>query len=320
MATIVEPSVAACQHAARRLLRGELVALPSETVYGIAGRTFDPHAIERIYAAKRRPMDNPLIAHVLDAAHARRLVSIWTETAQRLSDAFWPGPLTMILPRHPDVPAIAAGGRRTIAVRAPRHDVFRTVIARAGEPLSAPSANRSGHVSPTRAQHVADDFPDDDLLILDGGASVYGIESTVIDMTCATPTILRPGVIDHATLVEVLGTVAQHEAHDQLDSPGTSTRHYAPNTPCAVAPIDAIVRALDDAAHPVVVLTTTPLEVRSPHQRCPMPDDARAYAHSLYAALRRADACELERILIETVPDDRAWDAVRDRLTRASSS
>ncbi|MCA9294969.1 MAG: threonylcarbamoyl-AMP synthase [Phycisphaerales bacterium] len=318
MPSIVDPSIAACHEAARRLLRGMIVALPTETVYGLAARTFDPAALERIYSLKGRPADNPLIAHVLDAEHARRLTTIWTERAQQLADAFWPGPLTIILPRHPDVPAAAAGGRSTIAIRAPRHEVFRAVLARTGEPLSAPSANRSGHVSPTRAQHVADDFADDaDLLILDGGASVYGIESTVVDLTSDPPVVLRPGAITLEQLRAVVPTIITQRHDAQIHSPGTSDRHYAPRTPARCVPRNTVVDELAQSTGRAVVLSIGALEIPALHVSMVMPIDAEHYAHELYDALRAADAHHADEIVIEEPPDDAAWHAVRDRIRRA---
>jgi L-threonylcarbamoyladenylate synthase len=318
MSTIVDPSIAACQEAARRLLRGMVVALPTETVYGLAACTFNPAALQHIYALKGRPSDNPLIAHVLDAQHARRLTTIWTNRAQQLADAFWPGPLTIILPRHPDVPDAAAGGRPTIAIRAPRHDVFRAVLARTGEPLSAPSANRSGHISPTRAQHVADDFADAaDLLILDGGVSVYGIESTVVDLTVDPPVILRPGAVTLKQLRAVVPTIIAQRHDTQAHSPGTSDRHYAPRTPARCMPRAALIEELAQTRDRAVVLTFGAWEVPSPHVSIVMPIDAERFAHELYDALRAGDARRVDRLLIEEPPDDDAWHAIRDRIRRA---
>lgn len=319
MPTIVEPSVAAIGEAARRLLLGHVVALPTETVYGLAGRTSDLTALQRIYALKGRPEDNPLIAHVLDANQAQRLTPRWSAAAQQLADAFWPGPLTLILPRHPDVPAIATGGRSTIAIRAPHHDVFRAVLARTGSVLSAPSANRSGHISPTLAQHVANDFADDEsLLILDGGATVIGIESTVLDLTTTVPLVRRPGAITIDAIRDVIGDVDHVDDGAQSDSPGTSSRHYAPRTPATLVATADLRHAIEAVVGRAVVVRWTDANVPAPHESVRMPDDPVAYAAALYRVLRDADACAADAMLIERPPETPAWRAIYDRLRRAT--
>jgi len=321
MSRIVEPSETAIAEAARVLAAGGLIALPTETVYGLGADTFNADALRAVYAIKGRPLDNPLIAHVLDPSQARRLVRHWSERAEALAQQFWPGPLTLILERGETVPNEATAGRPTIAVRSPSHAVARTLLGVFGRPISAPSANRSGHVSPTRAAHVADDFADEDLLILDGGPSECGIESTVVDLTVSPPRILRPGSISEeqvaATLAEpVLSpTISEQEA-----SPGTSARHYAPRTPVELLDRGEIERRLRNAEGRAVVLVIGSHAVAAPHAAIPMPDDPRRYASHLYETLRRADALGANVILIERPPSaGPLWTAIINRLDRAAS-
>ena len=214
-----------------RMRSGRLVALPTETVYGLAARTLDPLAVERIYEVKGRPKDNPLIAHVSSIEMARSLVSHWPMEADRLALILWPGPLTMVLPKAPSVPSVSTGGRDSIAIRIPAHSVALEVIHRLGEPISAPSANRSGSLSATEARHVLSEFVDLDLLVLDGGPCRVGLESTVIDLRDRHPRVLRPGVVTPDRLSAILGVgVTAPEVSEQTDSPGTATSHYAPAT------------------------------------------------------------------------------------------
>lgn len=317
MPRLRDPTAPAIAGAADRLRAGGVVAFPTETVYGLGAATRDAAAIERVYALKGRPADNPLIAHVTDAAMARTVVADWTDTAQALADAFWPGPLTLVMPRAGHIPAAAAGGRDTIAVRAPRHDVAQALIGAFGDAVSAPSANRSGHVSPTTAAHVMEEFANaDDLVVLDGGPCAVGIESTVLALTHAPPRVLRPGSVDADALAGVIGAVEMVEADGQVESPGTSTRHYAPETPTRILGPDALRDAL---AHmePCVVIARM-VAVPEPHRVFTLPADVDGYARGLYAVLRAADALEMPAIVVEALPEAAEWTAVRDRLRRAS--
>ena len=209
MPRLVQATDDVIAQAAHMLGDGQVVAFATETVYGLGAGTFQSVALERIYQLKGRPQRNPLIAHVLDQSQAARVVAQWDERCRRLAEQFWPGPLTIVAPRGADVPDPATAGWSTIAVRAPSHPLARRLLSAFGGPISAPSANRSGHVSPTTAQHVADDFDDaDDLMILDGGACGIGIESTVVDLSGAVAQMLRPGAISIEQLRELLGEVA----------------------------------------------------------------------------------------------------------------
>jgi len=226
---IIEPNQAHIREAAERLRAGSVVAFPTETVYGLACATFDPTAIALVYELKGRPRDNPLIAHVPDADAGRSLAQHWNPTAAALCHAFWPGALTLVVERSPQVPMQASAGRSTLAVRCPAHPVAQRLLAAFGRPISAPSANRSGHISATTAQHVADDFADvalpgmDELLIIDGGPTAMGIESTVIDVTTEPPRILRPGSITAEQIERVLeAAVETRPIAGQGASPGTS--------------------------------------------------------------------------------------------------
>jgi L-threonylcarbamoyladenylate synthase len=294
---------------------------PTETVYGLGACTLDADAIARIFAVKRRPDDNPLIAHVSDADAALEIASSWDDRCDELARRFWPGPLTLVVGRNDVVPEIATAGRPTIAIRCPRHDVAQRLLAVFGRPVSAPSANRSGGVSPTQARHVAEDFADEeDLLIIDGGRCQLGIESTVLDMTTHPPCVLRPGSISASELRAVLPTVDARPVMEQAASPGTSVRHYAPKTPAMVVDVSQIEDLLKDAGGSQVVLCFDRDHVPAPHRAIVMPSGAGDYARVLYDLLRRADALGCDRILIEEPPlSNEMWRAVHDRLLRATS-
>jgi L-threonylcarbamoyladenylate synthase len=321
MAHIVEASDNAIAEAARLLAAGDVVAFPTETVYGLGASTFDASALLKVYEIKGRPFDNPLIAHVIDASQARSLVHEWPARAEALAQRFWPGPLTMILERRDAVPAEATAGLPTIAVRAPSHPIARQLIEAFGGPISAPSANRSGRISPTRAEHVADDFADlPDLTILDGGSSECGIESTVLDLTMDRPRILRPGSIDEQSIAAALGeSILSPEIDEQAASPGTSPRHYAPRTPVAVLDRYELLLRLRETGKPIAAMMVGEAAVESPHQLIAMPEDAEAYAAQFYDALRRADAMGVSAILIERPPHAGGlWRAIHNRLQRAT--
>ena len=316
----VKPTDDLVAEAAARLRDGRVVAFPTETVYGLGADTFRVDAIDRVYALKGRPLDNPLIAHVLDDEQARTVVTGWDDQCSRLARAFWPGPLTLVLPRAAAVPSEATAGWPTIAVRAPDHPVARALLAAFGRSISAPSANRTGHVSPTTARHVADDFAHDaDLLILDGGPCAVGIESTVLDLTGSVPGVLRPGAVSVETLRDQLGEVAIGDIAHQAASPGTTLRHYAPQTTTELVSPAELAPRLDTLRSPAVVLCFDKSAVGAPHQTIVMPRAPDAYAARLYGALREADVLRPDRILVERPPADKGtWLAVHDRLRRAT--
>ncbi|MBV8035331.1 L-threonylcarbamoyladenylate synthase [Roseateles sp.] len=316
---------AAIQAAARRLADGELLGLPTETVYGLAARADRDEAVAKIFAAKGRPSDHPLIVHVLDTAGAEPFADHLPAAARRLMDAFWPGPLTVIVPRRPGMAEAAAGGHVTVALRAPAHPVARAVLAAARglgvAGVAAPSANRFGRVSPTLARHVVEEFGPG-LMVLDGGACEVGIESSIVDCSRARPALLRPGLIGRTGIEAVLGeTLAEPDAAAPKAS-GTLAAHYAPS---------ARVRLLD-AEHLALRFATAAasgsLEGVAVYSRAQLPAwrwqalpaDPAAAAHELFAVLRALDAAGAREIWVEAPPRDPAWDGVRDRLSRAAAA
>ena len=319
--TIVKPDDSAIERAVEILHAGGVVAMPTETVYGLAADTFNEKAIDRVYEMKGRPADNPLIAHVQDVDGARRVTAEFDDRCCALAEVFWPGPLTLVVPKAADVPDGATAGLKMIAVRCPDHPVAQQLLAAFGSSLSAPSANRSGHVSPTTAQHVADDFAHvDELFVLDGGPCELGIESTVVEVGETAVRVLRPGSIAVEQLRTVAGDVVAPVVDQQTASPGTTAAHYAPHTPARLVSADelrSLMRELGDAV--VVIATSAPSDWHS-DRFIGMPNEPAAYAAKLYSALREADARGVERILIEQPPmRDPHWRAVVDRLRRATA-
>lgn len=309
--------------ALRRLRDGKLVALPTETVYGLAADALDAHAVQRVFDAKQRPANNPLIVHVADADMARALAAHWPPEADLLARRFWPGPLTLVLPRAAHVPDIVTAGAHTVALRCPDHPLALALIRALNRPIVGPSANPSGSVSPTRAEHVRDSFPSADILVLDGGPCRVGIESTVLSLAHPDPRILRLGAVSARELEAALQrpvlpeTTPQSSPDAPLPSPGLLERHYAPTTPLTrftralphEAPTDAVVLAHRIPDHELI-----------PRRIIRMPHDPHAYAARLYDALREADALAPPRILVEQPADEGPlWDAIRDRLARASA-
>lgn len=321
MPKIVKADATGIRKAAAIIKDGGVVAFPTETVYGLGCDTFNERAASEIYRIKRRPTSNPLIAHVLDVPMARRVVIGWDVRAQRLAEAFWPGPLTLVLPRRAEVAPSSIGGRSTVAVRSPAHPVARQLIEAAGTPISAPSANRSGRISPTRAEHVAEELADEpELMILDGGACPVGLESTVLDLSRARPMILRPGAVTREMLEAIVGDVAEPLFAGQSNSPGTSSRHYAPRTRAELVDAAGLARRLQSCPDPVVVLAFDAEKVPAPHVAVVMPGEPAEYAARLYEALRQADGLDRHLILIERPPKKSGvWAAIVDRLVRATA-
>jgi L-threonylcarbamoyladenylate synthase len=321
MAAILPYTDASIALAASELRSGAVVAFGTETVYGLGADTFNERAIARVYELKRRPLGNPLIAHVVDVAGAKLVSTGWTRRSLRLVSACWPGPLTIILPRHAAVPPSATGGHDTIAIRSPRHPLARSLLYALGKPISAPSANRSGGVSPTTAQHVADDYHEQNgLIVLDGGPCNVGIESTVVDLTESKPVVRRLGSITIERISELLGPIEVDVSIVQGNSPGTSLRHYAPTLPAVIVPRDGLNDELSRGG-PAAVICMPGTEVPAGHVRLEMPASGDQYAAALYGMLRRADTCGCERIVVER-PEGRegVWSAVQDRLLRATSA
>lgn len=321
----------ALKQAAQRLAAGELVAFPTETVYGLGARADDDGAVARIFQAKGRPSDHPLIVHVAEPAAAARFAADWPARAQRLVEAFWPGPLTVIVPRAPGCATAAAGGQDTIGLRCPAHPVAHALLTEAaalGVPgVAAPSANRFGRISPTQAAHVAAEF-DPSLWIVDGGPCDVGIESAIVDCSRDRAVLLRPGVLTRARIEKALGgEPLQAPDAGAPRASGTLEAHYAPRARVRLMdgpPLRAALGVLGPVpaggSPPVAVYSRTvgPLPAGIPGRA--MPSDARAAAQVLFSALRELDACGTPLIWIETPPADAAWDGVRDRLQRAAAA
>ncbi len=309
------------------LERGGLIGLPTETVYGLAADASSAAAVARIFAAKGRPADHPVIVHLASAADIDAWAIGIPASARRLAEAFWPGPLTLILRRAPHVLDAVTGGQDTVGLRVPAHAVAHAVLAafaagRPGRPagVAAPSANKFGRVSPTTAAHVREEFGDAVDLVLDGGQSEVGIESTIVDCTGEPARLLRPGRITAEQVAAVLGgrLPAQHAQAPAPRVSGSLDAHYAPATRTQVVPAARLAAAIAGAAgRPVALFSfeAAPAAVRA-HVRAAR--DARAYAHALYAALRELDAAGCDLILVEAPPAGGEWEGVNDRLRRAA--
>jgi L-threonylcarbamoyladenylate synthase len=322
------PDRAAIERAAAVLRAGGLVAFPTETVYGLGADALDAAAVGRIFAAKGRPAHNPLIVHVADEAGARAVAGEWPAAAARLAARFWPGPLTLVVPKAAAVPDVVTAGGLTVAVRVPANPVALALLRAAGVPVAAPSANRSSRLSPTRAEHVLRGLAGRIDLVLDGGPTAGGIESTVLDVTAHPPRLLRPGLIEAAALEAVVGPVVRPRApraagDAPLPSPGILPRHYAPTTSleCVEGSGRVRVEGLAAAGRRVGWLTLGPPDGAAPPHTTvvSLPAEPAGYAAGLYAALHALDELGLERIVVALPPDTPAWLAVRDRLRRASA-
>jgi L-threonylcarbamoyladenylate synthase len=312
--------------AAAVLRRGGLVAFPTETVYGLGANALDAEAVAGIFAAKGRPATNPLIVHVADAQAARALVRAWPAAAHQLAEHFWPGPLTLVLPRNEGVSDLVTAGGPTIAVRVPAHPVALALLRACGLPLAAPSANSSMQLSPTRAEHVLHDLAERIDLVLDAGPTRGGLESTVLDLTTEPPRLLRPGLIPPAALEAIIGSIARHAAAADratpLRSPGQMERHYAPRTRLETAPAPAVahVRRLLTQGLRVGWLTWSDAPCPEGVLRVVLAADPVGYAAEFYEALHRLDRAGLDRIVVDLPPAGEDWLAIHDRLRRASAS
>ncbi|MBY0311214.1 MAG: threonylcarbamoyl-AMP synthase [Phycisphaerales bacterium] len=309
---------------------GGVVAFPTETVYGLGADALNLDAVARVFALKGRPSNNPLIVHVSGPEMAGRLVSPggWSADADALARAFWPGPLSLILPKAETVLSVVTAGGPSVALRSPDHPTALALLYALGKPLVGPSANKSGGVSPTSAEHVRAGFSGEDVHVLDGGPCCVGIESTVLDLTGARPRVLRPGAIAAGDIAMVLGKTVElatghvHAGSGGAASPGLLARHYAPTTPTHLFSTHQEMWAkLRQCGGPAIVLglSEPPEAMESDHEWVAMPTSPEGYARAIYATLRAADARGVRTILIERPGlEDGLWGAIVDRLTRAS--
>lgn len=330
-----ELTAAEIEQAAALLDAGELVAFPTETVYGLGGDAASPQAVARIYAAKGRPANHPVIVHLPPGGDPQYWAAEWPEAAQKLVDAFWPGPLTLIVKRHARIPDAVSGGQDSVGLRCPSHPVAQKLLAafskrRGGHGgVAAPSANRFGHVSPTTAQHVRDEFGAA-VHVLDGGACDVGIESTILDLSRGFPALLRPGHVSPLDIARVLGEAPRLPDGSDATAPrasGTLKAHYAPRTPLALLPFEALeplLAAARDAGETVALVARGSragawASAANVHFVA-APEEPQIYARELYGLLRVLDRANVTRILIEKLPETLEWIAVNDRLGRAAAA
>ena len=319
------PEAPSLARAVEALCRGDLVAFPTETVYGLGADATNAEAVAKIFAAKGRPADHPLIVHLAPEARLDDWAVDIPEAARSLVRAFWPGPLTLILRKAPRVPPAVTGGQESVGLRCPSHPVAQALLrefAKAGSgAVAAPSANKFGHVSATTAQHVRDEFGPD-LLVVDGGACAVGLESTILDLSRGEPVLLRPGAVTRQAVESVLGAVPRDRDAGAPRASGTLASHYAPRAPLVLVERSALasrIRAGAGEGKRVAVLFRGAAQpVAAAFSRI-APDDATAYAHDLYANLRALDANGADLIVVEEPPAIAAWEAVLDRLSRAAA-
>ena len=301
------------ERAGELIRAGRLVAFPTETVYGLGANALDENAVKRIYEVKQRPAESPLIVHVCSVEMARSLARAWPEEAEKLARAFWPGPLTLVVPKQPSIPDVVTAGLGTVGLRMPAHRLALELIRAAKVPVAAPSANRFSGLSPTTAEHVRAALGGSVDLILDGGATQVGIESTVLTLAAGAPRILRPGMIARQEIEAVVGPVGWGAtgADDLKASPGMHARHYSPRTRLVL--VDG--GRLPASGRGVYLYWRQPAGEHS----IAMPDTPAGYAAVLYATLHELDEAGWDWIAVERPPADPAWDGIRDRLQRAAA-
>lgn len=321
----------AVSRAVAALRAGEVVALPTETVYGLAANALNAEAVAQIFRLKGRPAHNPIIIHVASRALAVRCASDWPTLADRLGEAFWPGPLTLVVPKAPHIPDLVTAGGATVGIRWPQHPFMQAVIRACDFPLAAPSANPSNQLSPTSAIHVVRSLGDRLRLIVDGGDANVGIESTVVDVSGPIPRVLRPGIIDLPSLARVAGVavetaVAAGIPAGVLRSPGLLSRHYSPRARLLLLTwrdeqhLQQQLQTASIVPHRTWILAHSQIPTgRLFPNVCIIPDDAEAYARAIYGELHRCDEAGAELIIVETPPDGPVWAAISDRLRRAAA-
>ncbi len=321
---------AAVKRTAELLRAGGVVALPTETVYGLAANALEEKAVARIFQIKGRPANNPIIVHVASIAMAKRCVNHWPAHADRLAKAFWPGPLTLVLPRAEQIPDMVTAGGPTVGVRWPSHPFIQTVIRRCGFPLAAPSANLSSRISPTNAGHVRKQLGGRIPLIVDGGQSQVGIESTVLDLSVSPPQVLRPGMVHVESLAAVVGEVTGDKwratRKGPLRSPGLLEKHYSPRAKLVVLnwrdeadlKLQLATRHLSPVTCHVIAHTHIP-SADTFARVSVIPHDAEAFARAIYAELHHCDEAGAELIVVEAPPELPEWSGIADRLQRATA-
>jgi L-threonylcarbamoyladenylate synthase len=324
MVRVVRATQVEIETAVQALRDGELVAFPTETVYGLGANAQNPAAVRKIFEAKGRPVSHPVIVHLDSPRFLHRWVREVPETATKLAERFWPGPLTMVMARAPNVHDIVTGGQDTVAIRVPSHPMAQQLLTAFGGGIAAPSANRYGKLSPTRAEHVREELGDTVKVILDGGECQIGLESTIVSFEGQSVRLLRPGAVTAAQIRQVVGELLIGADLQSPRVPGGTPSHYAPTTPMAIVPsgeVDAHAAALSEGGRRVAVLAQR-LPLKS-HKYVTWINAGRRpeqYGHDLYANLRTLDKAGCQQILVQDVPDGEAWDAIRDRLRRAAST
>jgi L-threonylcarbamoyladenylate synthase len=320
--TTSKPSPTHLDQAASALRAGKLVVFPTETVYGLGANALDAAAVARIFAAKGRPADNPLIVHCADSEAARALASVWPEDARRLAAAFWPGPLTLVVPRGPSVPDAVTAGLDSVALRVPSHPIARALLAKAGVPVAAPSANRSGRPSPTRCRDARQDLGDSVDVYVDGGPTDVGLESTVVSLLGPRPVLLRVGGVPREALEAIVGPLQKPTEGEPVRSPGMKYRHYAPRAQVHLAPssgVEPLAEQLRRAGLKVALIGSTELHLQGPDVRVPgRRGDPAAWARALFSLLRDLDAAGYDAIVVEELPETGLGAAVMERLRKAA--
>ncbi|MDR2215871.1 MAG: threonylcarbamoyl-AMP synthase [Nevskiaceae bacterium] len=324
METAVRVLQTQIQLAVDALRSGQLISFPTETVYGLGADAANASAVRRIFELKGRPSSHPLIVHVAQRGALREWAAKVSPVAEKLAEAFWPGPLTLVLPRAASVLDAVTGGQDSIAIRIPSHPIAQDLLSAFGGGIAAPSANRFGRLSATRAEHVREEFGDAVKVILDGGPCAVGLESTIVSCLDEIPRLLRPGAVTLAQLQAVAGTVRVGGGHDAPRVPGSTVSHYAPSTPLSIVAndeLDRLTQSLARSGQRVAVLAQrAPSKVDATVTWINAGTQASAYAHDLYANLRALDHAGCALILVQDVPGDPSWDAIRDRLQRAAAA
>jgi L-threonylcarbamoyladenylate synthase len=317
------------QKAVDLLKAGKLVAIPTETVYGLAADASNEQAVSRIFAVKNRPIGHPLIVHVAGYEQLEDWAMDIPEVAYELAKRFWPGPLTLVLKRAPHVLDIVTGAQNSIALRCPKHPMTHEILERFGGGVAAPSANRFGHVSPTCPEHVYDDLGDQVDFIVEGGCCEVGVESTILDLTSDQPRLLRPGILSHEVISEIMGepvVMSYHESIPTIPSvSGSLATHYAPNTQTVLVSSERLKHFVEEKSRDkkLGVLARQAVSKRAVNGKSvhwiTLPDDPKGFARELYAKLRELDALNCDLIVIESVPEHVSWSAVWDRVKRATT-